>query len=142
MSTVNEAYQSPADDIGTRADARQQLLWPAIGLVVTSTLHCFGWLYFVVFVYNIVSHPEADSAGAHSLKVYCLYYGISVLYSLVLISGAFSMLRRGSYLWATATCVLALVPIMGACYVFSIPFGIWGLLVLRRPEVRAAFRSM
>jgi hypothetical protein len=114
----------------------------AIGLLATGILHVFGWLFFAAYVYSIVMRPDMSRESAQAMTVYCLYYGITVLYSLVLISGAFSMLRQGSYLWATTTCVLALVPILGPCYVIAIPFGIWGLIVLRRPAVRAAFARM
>lgn len=64
---------------------------------------------------------------------------VTLGYSLMLLTGAFSMIRKGSYAWAVATSCLAMVPVLGPCYVMGIPVGIWGLMVLRRPEVRASF---
>lgn len=122
--------------------ARRQLLPIAICLLVTSILHIFGGLFYFAFVYSAVGAPGADSEGSRMSIVYCMYYGITMLYCLVLISGAFSMMRRGSYLWAVTVCVLSLVPVLGPCYFLAVPFGIWGLLILRRTEVRDSFARM
>ena len=63
-----------------------------------------------------------------------------MLYSLVVASGAISMIRQGSYIWAMTACTLGLVPVLGPCYVAAIPFAIWGIIVLRRTEVCESFR--
>jgi len=122
-------------------NAREQLLPAAIGLLVTSILHNIGGLFYFAFVYSVYSAGDLD-AGFRRTMVYCIYYGITMLYSLMLATGAFSMLRRGSYLWAVTICILAIVPVVGPCYFLAMPFGIWGLIVLRRPEVRSAFARM
>jgi hypothetical protein len=49
------------------------------------------------------------------------------------------MMRHSSYLWAVTVCILAMLPFIGPCYLLAVPFGIWGLVALRRPEVRASF---
>ena len=52
--------------------------------------------------------------------------------------GAREMQRRGSYRWAVAASVLAMIPLhFGA--VLGIPFGIWSLILLCRPETRSEF---
>ncbi len=122
--------------------ARRQLLPVAIGLLVASILHIFGGLFYFTFVFSSLGAPDADPAGSHMSLVYCLYYGISMLYCVLLISGAFSMLRRGSYAWAITVCILALVPTLGPCYFLAIPLGVWGLLILRRPEIRDSFTRL
>lgn len=122
-------------------NAREQLLPAAIGLLVTSILHNIGGLFYFAFVYSVYSEGDLD-AGFRQTMVYCIYYGITMLYSLMLAIGAFSMLRQGSYLWAVTICILAIIPVIGPCYFLAMPFGIWGLIVLRRPEVRSAFARM
>ena len=121
---------------------RSQLLPVAVGLLVTSILHIIGGLFYFTFVFSVEGAPDADPRGLHMSLVYCMYYGISMLYCLLLISGAFSMMRQGSYLWAVTICILALIPTLGPCYFLGIPFGIWGLFVLRRPDVRNSFARM
>jgi hypothetical protein len=136
-------YESPtagsAVPIDPKAAARSQLYPVAIALLVPSILHIFGWLFYVVYVYSVVARPGSEPDFAHPMVVYSMYYGITMLYSLLLASGAFSMLRQGSYLWAMTICILALVPLLGPCYFAAVPAGIWGIFVLRRPAVRASF---
>jgi hypothetical protein len=119
--------------------ARRQLLPAAIGLLVTSILHITGGLFYFVYVYSVYARPDADVRGNNVLLVSCLYYGISMLYCLLLISGAFSMMRQTSYMWAMTVCILAMIPFLGPCYFLAVPFGLWGVFILRRPDVRESF---
>jgi hypothetical protein len=57
-----------------------------------------------------------------------------------IIYGAICMLRLHGYRRALAAAILSCVPICSGCLVVGIPFGIWALIVLYRPEVKAAFR--
>jgi hypothetical protein len=141
MTSNENPYQAALTDAIAPAQsvARRQLLPVAIGLLVTSILHVAGYLYYAAYVYIVVAAPNAEPSRSHPMIVYCLFYGISVFYCLLLIMGAFSMMRQGSYLWAMTTCILAMIPLLGPCYFFAVPFGIWGLLVLKRPEVRDSF---
>jgi hypothetical protein len=122
--------------------ARHQLLPIATTLLLFSILHIVGGLSYFVFVYSRSAAPDADPMQTHVSIVYCMYYGITMMYCLLLMTGAFSMMRRGSYMWAMTTCILAMIPILGPCYIVAIPVGIWGVLVLRRAEVRNSFTSM
>lgn len=45
------------------------------------------------------------------------------------------------YNQARSASIMAIVPCIGPCYILGIPFGIWALMVLNKPEVRDAFRS-
>jgi spore maturation protein SpmB len=130
-------YESPSAAVTTeeQSHARARLLPVALGLLIPSILHITGGLFYFAYVF----HTSAPNAPDPTLVAYCMYYGVSMFYCLLLVSGAFSIMRLGSYLWAVAVCILAAVPLLGPCYVLGIPFGIWGVIVLRRPDVRAAF---
>jgi hypothetical protein len=134
-----DANPYAAGSAPTPASARRQLLPVAVALLVASILHMIGGLFYFAFVYSSAAAPGADPDEAHTSLVFCMYYGITMLYSGLLATGAFTMMRRSSYLWAVTVCILALVPIIGPCYVLAMPFGIWGLIVLRRAEVRDSF---
>lgn len=57
------------------------------------------------------------------------------------ILGAVSMLRGRSYSLALGGCFLSLLTVLDIpCCLMSLPFGIWGLVVLFRPEVRNEFQ--
>lgn len=137
---MTNPYDSPAearqyDPIG---NARAKLLTPAVALIVVSVLWIFFALMGLAFFYwQQLTSIEEESRHTFFMMI----LGVEVLYSLVLITGAFSMLRRGSYVWAVVTNLLALVPILSPFYFLGIPFGVWGLWVLRNPEVKAAFRG-
>jgi hypothetical protein len=52
--------------------------------------------------------------------------------------GALKMLRLESHSLAFAACIVALLPCSCCCF-FGIPFGIWGLIVMNKPEVKSQF---
>jgi hypothetical protein len=54
--------------------------------------------------------------------------------------GALKMLRMENRSLAIAACIVALLPCSCCCF-FGIPFGIWGLIVLNKPEVKSQFPS-
>jgi hypothetical protein len=56
--------------------------------------------------------------------------------------GAWCMRRGVRYKTALAASILACIPLASPCLYVGIPFGIWAIVVLRRPDVRAAFGSI
>ena len=63
-----------------------------------------------------------------------------VITMIVIAVGAIGMLRLQGYGMAVTAAVLSVIPCCSPCYVCGIPFGIWALIVLRRPDVRCRFR--
>jgi hypothetical protein len=55
-----------------------------------------------------------------------------------MIVGGLKMLRLESYGWAMTACILAVLP-FSPVGVIGLVVGIWGLVVLNQPSVRAAF---
>lgn len=143
LSVSSNPYQSPVEPsvvtTGPIAKDRLPLFGPAIGLIVVSVAWTLLSLSGIVYFVTIFDETAAGSRGFPPTS-YIAYLAISIAYSLMLVSGSFSMVRRGSYVWAVATSILAMVPLLGPCYGLSIPFGIWALVVLRRPAVRDSFR--
>lgn len=120
-------------------EGRGPLFPVAVSLIVISVLWSFMLMMGMAYYYSVIAAPDADPTTRHMMTTYSLYMLVTLGYSLMLLTGAFSMIRKGSYAWAVATSCLAMVPVLGPCYVMGIPVGIWGLMVLRRPEVRASF---
>jgi hypothetical protein len=52
--------------------------------------------------------------------------------------GALKMLRLQSYGLAIAAAIIAMLPCQ-CCCVLGLPFGIWVLVVLNKPEVKSQF---
>mgnify|MGYP003428601688 CR=1 FL=1 len=69
-----------------------------------------------------------------------LLIALSLLSGIVMIVGGLKMLRLQSYGWAMTACILAVLP-FNPVGVIGLAIGIWGLVVLNQPGVRAAFRG-
>ena len=68
--------------------------------------------------------------------------GAASLASMIIaIAGARKMLRLESYGMALAASILMMLPWASPCCLLGLPFGIWAVTVLNRPEVREAFHS-
>ena len=101
---------------------------PAIGLMVSgiiTTALCA--IFFMVGAFT--SEEEALGGSLVTLP------GPFILY------GAVSMYRRKSWAWAVTACVAAMIPPTFGC-VIGLPFAIWGLIVLLKPETQATFESV
>jgi hypothetical protein len=58
----------------------------------------------------------------------------------VVLFGGLKMMRLESRGLAMTACILAMIP-PNCCCILGIPFGIWGLVVLNKPEVKSQFTS-
>lgn len=135
-------YTSPSVDNSKPIDSRVRLIPVAVSLIVVSVVWIAFALYGIVYFVAFINDPEVEASTRSTYTMSIGSMGVSILYSLVLIFGAFSMVRRGSYVWAVATSCLAMVPILGPCYVLAIPLGIWAFLLLRQPGVRESFQKV
>lgn len=111
----------------------------AIALLASSAAYIVLLLFAAVF-FSLDLDPTSDRYAVHVYMVFCC--SIPIVFNSLLIWGATCMYRRSSYMWAFATCCLAIFPLCGPMYVIGIPLGVWGFFVLRRPEVRDSFQYM
>ncbi len=58
--------------------------------------------------------------------------------SILVLVGAIRMKQLQNLGLARAACIVGLLPCNGCC-LLTLPFGIWGLVVLARPEVQRYF---
>jgi hypothetical protein len=64
---------------------------------------------------------------------------LSIAIGAVILFGAVKMMRLQNLGLAMAASILAVIPCLSPCCCLGIPFGIWSLVVLNRPEVKSAF---
>ena len=64
----------------------------------------------------------------------------TALIALLVIVASIQMLRMRTHGFAIAGSILAMLNIGNCCCIMGIPFGIWSLVVLLRPEVRDSFQ--
>lgn len=65
----------------------------------------------------------------------------SVLVGAFIILGSIKMMKLQSRGLAVATAVVSMIPCLtGCCCILGLPFGIWAMVVLNKPEVKSSFR--
>jgi len=70
-----------------------------------------------------------------------LIYGVFAIFAGVAFVGALRMKQLRSYNFAMTAAIIAIVPCTTyICCILATPLGIWALVVLMKPEVKAAFR--
>jgi len=67
--------------------------------------------------------------------------GLFAALSLVVLIASIQMMRLGSHGFSVAGSVLAMINIGNCCCLLGLPFGIWSLVVLSKPEVKRAFQA-
>jgi hypothetical protein len=64
---------------------------------------------------------------------------ISAAVGVLILVGASKMQSLQNYSLAVTASVLAMLPCISPCCLLGLPFGIWALVVLNRPEVKSQF---
>lgn len=134
-----------------REEAKSKVMGPAIGILVNagiallSALLNIGYGVFQVAMFASMPAPKGPGAPPPTgvMAVTGGIYGLMALFYLILggvmLYGGLQMLKLKRYPLAMTSCILALLPCQGCCYVTGIPFGIWGLVVLLDPKIKSVF---
>lgn len=139
---------SPAEKIQIAA---QRVAAPAICLIVVSSLgmvlQLLGLVVNFLMLNNDVPHnqPGMQFQGDMPVEVQvAINVGSAVLgiaFGIVVLIGAIKMKNLKSYGLSMAAAIIAMLPCISPCCVLGLPFGIWAIVVLVDPEVKAAFYS-
>lgn len=137
----------PAPTLPSALDPRKQVSGPAIGLIVS------GSLYLVAGVFRILSgvfsasfaglmgnnDPQMQKIMAVSGVVnWALAVLVLVLGGLV-IWGGIKMKQLENYGLCMTAAIISVLPCSFPCCLIGMPFGIWALVILSKPEVKAQF---
>ena len=118
------------------SSVRKRLMVPAVGLVVASAVDILATLAILLFSLRL-SAVESDALSIRTL-MFSVIGVASLVHGIVLAIGASRMFGLRSYRIAVAASVVAIFP-FGPSWPISLPSGIWGLIVLSRGDVQAAF---
>lgn len=128
MSSPQEQVNGPA--IGLQVTAGISILFALVGILVS--LGLFG-LNFAGGM------PGADKGMTAMIMGGSMVFRIlGIVVSIVIFIGASKMKNLQSWGFAMAAAILALIPCF-ACCLLGWPIGIWAIVVLVKPEVKAAF---
>ncbi len=67
--------------------------------------------------------------------------GVVVILYCVMLYGGLQMKKGGSFGWAMAAAIIAMIP-CSPCCILELPAGIWALIVLVKPEIKQLFGSI
>jgi hypothetical protein len=129
--------------------AAQAVRGPAIGLIVTGILS--GFLALAAAASSIAGFVFGDDRwdyygryrpgeGVVGLGVSLTMAATWLLVAGFILYAGLQMSRLRSRELCLVASVLAMIPCTACCCVVGIPMGLWALIVLNRPDVRAAFR--
>jgi len=133
-------------------DAAHAVKIPAIALIVVASLGIAYYLFNTVLVATGKSSFQPDTSnlspqmqqfmegfnrGSHGPLAIMVSLFVVALNAFVLF-GSIKMLRLQNYGIAVAAAIVAMLPCQ-CCCLFGLPFGIWALVVLNKPEVKSQF---
>jgi hypothetical protein len=114
----------------------------SVALIVVGAINAMGILLnFAMLAVALAGHQRwlsrlSGQGGIEEVVSTWLFAsGICGILSLI---GAFQLRRRQHYSWCVLTAVLAIAPVTLATPL-GLPLGLWALVVLLRPDVKAAF---
>ena len=124
----------------------QQVSGPAIGLLVTGII---GAIFSVIALISLSIGTGISTLADYDFaeEYVNLYKGaagmgssfVGILVAAFIIYAALKMKELTQYGFAMAASILAMIPCISPCCLIGLPIGIWSLVVLTRPEVKAAF---
>ena len=145
------APPSAQPGIGTRDEALRLVKGPAIALKVTAII---GLVCVVLgFVFNIATltghsfMPQQQMPDPQMQKLFNLFGGgfgivqdiIGGVIGVIVLIGAGKIQRLKSFQFAMTAAIVAMIPCVSPCCFLGLPFGIWALTVLNKPEVKSHF---
>jgi hypothetical protein len=142
----------PLSAPSSSAEAVRAVSAPAVCLIVTAILGMLNSVVGVVLNLTGVRFPgldlPKDPQFAEFQRVFEMMGGtmgalsglISLAVGAFILVGAFRMMKLQSYGLAVAASIISMIPCVSPCCCLGLPFGIWALVVLFRPEVKSAFQ--
>jgi hypothetical protein len=145
---------SGADDGFARDAALQKINAPAIALVVLAIINIVlsAWnavkliFFHPVLDQELAKYPQfQDPQIQHIIQLFYGPIGIgsaifTLLMGAVILFGAMKMRQLENYVFALTATILAMLPCVSACCILGLPFGIWALVVMNKPEVKSQFK--
>lgn len=125
--------------------ARQKVRNPAIAMLVLGVLTELAALVSIGM--QLISGGAAAEAPTADMAAWMEYYqkfGIAMgiaqfLLAPIVIFGALKMMKLQSRGLVMTAAILVMLPISSCCCLIGIGVGIWALMTLNQPEVKAAF---
>jgi len=116
---------------------RQKVKRPAVGLLLTGILNWVGIAAGLLILTPLLAAKHPVTARAFTEDLLWVVAPIAILGSGLIIFAALKMMRLEAYRWAVAGSILAIIITPGN--IIGLPIGVWALVILTSPQVKAAF---
>jgi GYF domain 2 len=142
---------------GGREAALQKIKAPAVALIVTAILNLvfglWGLIKTAFFQPNLqaldselqqLNNPQLEELFHKWMHMAYGPFGIAgsllgLVLSVLILIGAMKMLSLRSYEFSMTAAIVAMLPCVTSCCFIGLPFGIWALVVMSKPEVKSHF---
>ncbi len=145
LSPTQSSSSSYSSRPVSRAEARNKLMGPAIGVLATTVLGLISQVFFMVAILADISNDADlnDGEDLFALIIVMLFmFGLPILLSVFCIGTMARAFYVKSYGLVMAGFIVAMTPFSGGCTcLITIWFAIWGLVVMNDDSVKAAFRQ-
>lgn len=136
--------QGPVGPGGSRDEILQRVNGPGISLMVTAIIGML--LQLLGMLSNLLGVGLGAAEGGEDQLAVMMSGGVGVVANIIgiiigviVLIGAMKMRKLESYGLAMTASILAMIPCVSPCCILGLPFGIWAVVVLAKPEVKEAF---
>ena len=120
-----------------RAKVRNELRYPAAGLMAAGILNLLAIIFWVVL--RVAAGEGLDASGQTEATVLTIIFAlVSMAMGILLLVGSARMFDLQSFPMAMTAAIAGMLP-LALGFVISLPMGIWALMVLSRRDARTAF---
>jgi hypothetical protein len=118
---------------------------PGIALMIAGILYILGGIASILMNVLRIGVGAAGAGGNDAMaamvggSVGLVVAALVIILGAVMIFGGMKMRQLQSYGLAMTASILGMLPCT-CCCIIGLPIGIWSLVVLMKPEVKAAFR--
>ena len=147
MSTVTPPTPPQPPQAMPSANASQQVAGPATGLLITAIVGSF--FVFIGLLINLLGVSLGTMMAESTEEQFAQWIsgGLGVTTSVIallvagfLVYASLEMRKLSQWGLAVGASVVAMLPCFSPCCLIGLPVGIWCLVVLTKPEIKAAFR--
>lgn len=141
-------YMSPGAPPPTpwnaQPDAASQTFPPALALYIVGGLSAVYQIInlIVLIAGDRLQPPPNVNNDAERMGYYIGAFGaliVMAIGTIATLAGAVCLHKRINYPMAMFGLIVGVIPCFSPCFLLGIPFAIWGLVVINKPEIRAAF---
>lgn len=132
-------------------DVQNKLKVPGIGLIISGIINGFTGVFIlvsgIVRFSGLQGKEEIPSQNAELIGYLIATFGIygigflSMAVSPIIIFGGTRLLKGHSRGLVIAAAIFSILPLTACCFIISMIFGVWALVILRNPEVKIFFQN-